>query len=175
MVSNRSTVGKGMYFMFIGAIIELFSFIPLVGWIILLASAAVSLYGLVIAGKGHENFKFALYCTVVNMVIAVINHFISSTILSIAAMILSMMVIYFVCSAAAALLIGLDDKQSEMGTRIWKLYLICTLIMIICDLLIWMLPLIAGTIMVLVGIVGLIATILYLIFLYQAQKVLQAA
>lgn len=167
MSENNRLVGKGLLFLLIGTIIGLFLFI---GGLFFLVGAGVSLYGLVLASKGRRGFQTALYCLGASVIVAAINFFADSCFLGMVETVLTFAVVFFVCINVSGLLRGIDNELADRGGIIWKFYAACAFISVICDLLIWLLPLIAGFFKILVVVAQMVASILYVIFLYHAQK-----
>lgn len=183
IMDSRKTAGKGLFLLFLGQILvivaAILSAVPVLGLILAIAALACSIYGLYVASAAHESYRTAFMAQVALLVLAIISIFIPeglfSTIFSLASDVLSMAVVYLVCSATSALLIGLDSALENRGALIWKLYLGCTLLNIILSLLV-LVPIIkifAAILMVLSFIVLLVASILYMVFLYKSQAVLQ--
>lgn len=76
---------------------------------------------------------------------------------------------------SAALLQGVDDGLVNRAGLIWKMYLVCTVILIVCQILSYIpiINILAAIAAFLTAIVQLVASILYLIFLWSSQKTLQ--
>lgn len=182
MADNFVNAGKGLQLMFWGAIAALVgNFIPLLGGIIVIAAGLVTLYGLYIAMPTHENFRMALYMEIANVIVAILGVIFTEGILggivNIAEAVVSFLIVYYVCTAAAALLTTKGDQaQAGKAKLIVTLNLVCTVISVVCVLVGWipLLNIIAGVAAVIAAIVAIVATILQLIFYYKSSKSLRA-
>lgn len=179
MENTRKTAGKGLYYIFIGQIISLFTVIPLLGIFAALAGSIMTLYGFYTISKATAEYQTAFILTIANLAASMAGNVIGGGILTellkIIGSLLSFAVIYFVCTSTANLLQGIDPNLVNRAGLIWKLCGICTMIMVICGLLIFIpiINLIAGLVTILTAFVQLAASILYLIFLWGSQKALK--
>lgn len=96
--------------------------------------------------------------------------------MSICSGILGLLTVYYVCMAASHLLSAKGDQAcADKGGTVWKLYAVCTLVSIVCAVLV-LVPIIniaAALLLIIVALVMFVAGILYLVFLYQASQSLQ--
>ena len=182
MTDNFVTAGKGLQLMFWGAIAALVgAFIPFLGGIIIIAAGLVSLYGLYIAMPTHENFKMAMYMEIAAVVVSILGAIFSKGILGgimdIASAVVSFLILYYVCTAAAALLTAKGDRvQADKANLIITLNLVCTVVSVVCVLVGWipLVNILAWAVAVISGIVAIVATVLQLIFYYKSSKSLLA-
>ncbi len=182
MTDNFVTAGKGLQLMFWGAIANLGGhFIPFLGRIIIIAAALVSLYGLYIAMSAHENFKMAMYMEIAAVVVSILGAIFAKGILGgimdIAGAVVSFLILYYVCTGAAALLTAKGDRaQADKANLIITLNLVCTVVSVVCILVGWipLINILAWAVAVLSGIVAIVATVLQLIFYYKSSQSLMA-
>lgn len=180
MDSTRAIAGKGLFYVFVGQIVSLFTFIPFLGGFVGLAALVISIYGFYTMAKADNDYNTAFIVTIVNLVITLIHMFAFKSgamnlLVTVANTLLSFLVVYYVCTATAALLQGVDDGLVNRAGLIWKMYLVCTVILIVCQILSYIpiINILAGIAAFLTAIVQLVASILYLIFLWSSQKTLQ--
>lgn len=183
-MGNYQNAGAGLKKMFIaqiGAIIcGVLAVIPVINILAaigILVFMVISLVGLNGAGKDIAGCKTAFMITIINMVVSVLAAFfktgIVGTIISIAGEVLSLLIIYFVCTSVAEALrqIGANDA-ADKGITVWKLNLVCYIILIVVQILVNVpvLAIIAGVVAIITGIVSLVASILYMVFLNKSYK-----
>lgn len=106
---------------------------------------------------------------------------ICGNILSIATDVLSLASLYFVCITTNRLLkeVAAAENLIDRGIVVWKLNLVCTVIVIVCYLL-RMIPgniaaIIAGYLAIFAVIAQIIGTVLYILYLRNAYRALEAA
>ncbi len=94
--------------------------------------------------------------------------------LTIVSTIIDFLVVYLVCNTTAGYLSGRSPELVSRAGLIWRIYLICMIIILACSVLtlIPFINLLAGLIIIITGLVQIVASILYIIFLYQSQKAL---
>lgn len=102
-------------------------------------------------------------------------------ILSIATDVLSLASLYFVCITTNRLLkeVAAAENLIDRGIVVWKLNLVCTVIVIVCQLL-GLIPgdistVIAGFIAIIALVAQIVGMILYLLYLRNAYRALEAA
>lgn len=177
----RQTAGKGLMFLFIAQILVLGSIIPFIGIFVALAALVLSLYAFYTLSSAGEQYKNAFTLTIIVLVISIVKIFAGdgflSAILDIATSVINLIVVFYVCNGTADLLRGIDDGLVNRAGLIWKMYMICTVVMIICEFLVLIpiINIIAGLTAIVILIVQFVASILYLIFLWSSQKVLQSS
>lgn len=184
------SVGKGLYFLFLssilGIIAGLIMIIPLLGVLVGLVLSVVvlvmNLYGLHMMSQSVSDYQPALYCTIIALVVDVVNGFLGSNLLNIVSTILNLVVIYVVCNVTAGLLDGLAgnwdaSEVARQGIEVWKINLGCTVVTVVCTLLLFV-PVInvfSVVVLLVTAVVSLVGSILYLIFLWKSQKILQGS
>ena len=106
---------------------------------------------------------------------------ICSSILSIATDVLSLASLYFVCITTNRLLkeTAAAENLIDRGIVVWKLNVVCTVILLVCYLL-RMIPgniavIIAGYLAIFAVIAQIIGTVLYILYLRNAYRALEAA
>ena len=110
-MTDYTTAGRGLKTMFIGEIVCLFSFIPFVGLIGLI----VTLVGLNTASKAHPGYKTAFTIAIVNIVVSLLCVFLGP--LSILVSILSVVMVYMICTTSAELLVKRAMRSRRPGRR----------------------------------------------------------
>lgn len=178
----RRTAGKGLYFMFLGEIIALLEFLPVVGAVAALAGMILSVYGLYTLSKAEDDYRSAFILMIFNCVLALVSGLIlhDSSLLSILCSLISMginvAVVYLICNTTGWLLKDIDDEVASRGQTIWKIVLLCTLVEIGCVILsvIPLINIVAAAGELIVTLIRAVIGIVYLVFLWQSQKVLRA-
>ena len=106
---------------------------------------------------------------------------ICSNILSIATDVLSLASLYFVCITTNRLLkeVAAAENLIDRGIVVWRLNVVCTVILLVCYLL-RMIPgniavIIAGYLAIFAVIAQIIGTVLYILYLRNAYRALEAA
>ena len=106
---------------------------------------------------------------------------ICSNILSIATDVLSLASLYFVCITTNRLLkeVAAAENLIDRGIMVWKLNVVWAVILLVCYLL-WMIPgniaaIIAGYLAIFAVIAQIIGTVLYILYLRNAYRALEAA
>lgn len=183
-MENLQNAGNGIKMMFIasvGAVIcTVLGYIPGINFLAALAAIGfgiASLVGLYNAGKDISGCRTAFGLTIANMVVSIIKNgvgdVVGSVIITIIGAILSVMTSYYVCTSIAETLEYMDvPVVARNGYTVWKINLACYIILICVVILILIsgsasIALIGG---VAVTILSLIASILYMVFLYQSYQ-----
>ncbi len=175
MYDTYRTAGRGLHLIFLGQIFCLFSFIPLLGAFLSIAGLILHILGLNTAKSAHPSLQNAFMVAIINVVVAVVSIFVAP--LGIVITILSLVEFYYICNGACALLADKGDHyQADNGRRVWKLYMGCMVVTIICTALAFIpiLGLLALVVAVIAAIVLLVAGILFIIFLYKAHQSLMS-
>lgn len=174
---------EGLRLMFIGQILvivgTLLIWVPFVGSLIVIAGTVAGLLGIYKAGADDENYRGALVFQVISLVVGVVNGFLGdgilSSLLGIVSMVLSLLVVYTVCNTTSNLLHSLGNEPlAERGQTVIKLYMACTAVSIVCQVLgiVPILNIIAGLVMVVAAIVQVVGYVMYLLFLNGSSKAL---
>lgn len=174
-MSRYRTIGDGLMLVFVGQIICIFSFLPLLGTILAIVGTIVELVGLHKAGQEEEGYHTAFVLSIVLIVLSFVELIVPF--IGILSSILSMVVLYSVCITTANILDHFDVDTAERGRTVWKICLGCTIVMVVCSvlLLIPLINILAAIAAVVTAIVALIGSILYLMFLYRASDSLRRA
>ena len=185
MYGDYALAGKGLKTLIlseiVGLIATVLSGVALVGSLAGLAGLILGLVGLHTASPTHPYFKNAFFTSVGNIVANFLGTLLGesgffSGILSICSGILGLLTVYYVCMAASHLLSAKGDQAcADKGGTVWKLYAVCTLVSIVCAVLV-LVPIIniaAALLLIIVALVMFVAGILYLVFLSQASQSLQ--
>lgn len=179
---NRELAGKGLYYVFWGVIAceagSLLSLVPIVGGLLSIIGVACTIYGYLTAAKSDTGYMNAVFCAGGMLVVAVIDvltGLLFNSLLSAIIVALSLAAVYFMCQTTGQLLESTHPDLTIRARMLWKLYLVCTVVRVVCLILsaIPLIGLLAGALGWVVSIVGLIASILYMVFLYKAQKALR--
>lgn len=182
--SPEMLAGEGLRYVFWGVIAILVGtvvaiIIPLVGLIVMLVGMGCEVYGYLTAAKSDTGYMNAVFCVAGGIVVSLLNGVagegVFGSLLSILSSILGLAVVYFMCQTTGKLLSPGRPDLAVRADSLWKLYLGCTVVQVICAVLsiIPLIGLLAGVLSVLTGIVQLVAEVLYMIFLYKAQKALR--
>lgn len=170
---DYTAAGRGLNKMFIGEILSILSFIPLVGGILALVGLILTLVGLNEASAAADGYRTAFWTGIVSIVVDVLAVFLSP--LGVVSSILSFVMVYLVCITTADILDETGDPATAAkGRFVWKLYVVCTVIIVVCALLA-LIPgvvVLAALVMIPTVIATLVAGIQYLIFLYRASSFL---
>ncbi len=173
--------GKGLKTVFIGEILCLLGFIPVLGTIAALVGLILTLVGLNTAGRGDSGYQTAFKIAIINLVVGfgggILSMFASGVgqLVNVVSSILGFLLVYFICTTTSCLLESRDGALAARGVTVWKLYAGCTVVLVVCSLvvLIPVLNVIAAAAAVVTAVVQIVAMVLYLIFLYKASDALQ--
>ena len=97
-----SAVGRGLNKIFVGGILSIFSFIPLLGSILALVGLILTLIGLNEASQVEYDYKTAFMLSIAAIVLNVLGLFLPF--MSLIASILNFAVVYCICNTTAAIL-----------------------------------------------------------------------
>ena len=174
---------EGLRLMFIGQIVvivgRLLSWVPLVGPLIVAAGTVAGLLGIYKAGADDENYRSALVFQAVNLVVGVISGFLEGgflySLLSIVSAVLGLLVVYAVCNTTSNLLHSVGNEPlAERGQTVIKLYMACTAVSVVCQVLgiVPILNIIAGLVAAVAALVQVVGYVMYLVFLSGSSKAL---
>lgn len=170
---DYTAAGRGLNKIFVGEILAILSFIPLLGGILALVGLILILVGLNEAAQAAEGYRTAFWLGIASIVAAVLSLFVPGV--GLVGDILSFIIVYLVCTTTANILDeNGDPATAAKGRFVWKLYIVCTIIMVICGVLA-LIPgvvILAGLVLIPTVIASLVAGIQYLIFLYRASTFL---
>lgn len=170
------TVSKALKWIFIAAILSIFSGLGVIGAILGIVAFVLNLLALYGAGKMDSGYHTAFILSIVGIVLSVlslINSAVLNTIISIVSIVVELGILYFVVTTTCKHLEakGAHDVAAK-GVTVWKINLICMIASVVLLLLVLIVPVIAAVLSVIVGIVSLVGSILYLIFLWKSQAAL---
>ena len=173
-MSHYAIAGSGLEKMFCGQILTIFGIIPLIGWIAAIAGMVLFLVGLHEAAGADEGYRAAFYVEIAMLALSVLNLFLG--VLGIFTSALSLVTVYLVCSTTSSLLSAKGVlAAAARGQLVWKIYVVCAVVSIICSiLLIFQLLNVLGLVIAVPNaIASLVGSILYMVFLYQASRSLR--
>ena len=160
------SVSKALKWLFIAAILNIFPIANIVGFVLNL----VALYA---AGKLEKGYNTAFTLSIAGIIVNVISAFagngVFGTLVDIVSLVVSLGVLYFVINTTNGLLN--DNELIAKGEKIWKINLICTVIVVVLSLMAFI-SVLAGILAIVIAIVEIVATILYLIYLYKSSQAL---
>lgn len=149
----------------------------------LLVAGFLALIGLYQCRKDDAGYRTAFMLTIVQLVLDLARTFLPepyNSILSIVVDAVGLAILYYVCITTNRLLqeVGADEKLIDRGVVVWKLNLVCTVIVIVCQLL-GLIPgdistVIAGFVAIIALVAQIVGMILYLLYLRNAYRTLQA-
>lgn len=181
--ARSRAVGKGIYYLFIAELLSFLSLINILGWIVSVASALISIYALYTMMKAEPKYRTPFILTGINVVVALFYSYCVLTemtgtvtmLLQCSVYALNLALVYFICRVTGKLLEGIDASLTERASMVWKIFLFNDLLAIARTLLAdapetifttdWMTLVAVG--------VAIIAGLLYLFFLWESQKILQ--
>lgn len=185
-MTNYSNAGKGLKFMFIAGIGSIIcavaAFIPIINYLAMIAALAlvvINIVGLYIAGKDLAGLRTAFIITILQLIVSLFETIFQNslgTLFSLADEVLSLLVVYFVCSAVGeALEYSGYSNVARTGRMVWWINLACFLVTIAIKVLamIPILNILAVIASYLILIVSLVGGILYLVFLYESFQALE--
>ena len=178
MDSKRQIAAKGLFYIFLGTLISAVgSVIPVVGSTIAAIGGVLSFYGIFLASKAHNNYKSALYATILGILVNIMLQFFNygwiQSALRILHAILSLSVIYFICMASAELLCEVNIRFVLWANRVWVMNLFCAILTAICLMIVILVPLLATLLTGLAIAISVISAVIYVFFLYLSYHALQ--
>lgn len=185
-MSHYPNASEGLKLLFYAQILiivgTLLSLVPIVGSLIVLAGGILDLVGLNRAGQDDEGYRTAFTLVIVSIVVDVLSGFAGSkgflflaTPLSIASILVSLGIIYFVCITTSNLLHSVGEEAlSQRGITVWKINLLCTALSVVLVLLmvIPVLNILAAIGEIAVTIAEIVGYVLYMMFLSGSYKAL---
>ena len=183
---NAASGLKNMFLAEIGAIIcsviAVIPFLEFIGIIGSLVFLVISLIGLNSAGQDIEGCRSAFTLTIVQLIVSAVSGFFGSgflgAILAIVNDILALLIVRAVFLSVADVMDSLGHHETAgKGRTVWQINLVCYVIAIIFSV-IAIIPLLGIVLAafggLITGILSLIASILYMIFLSKSYKALEA-
>jgi hypothetical protein len=185
-MESYSNTGSGLKKMFIAeigaivcAVLLVIPVIRVIGGIGAIVFTIISILGLYGAGKDIEGCKKAFVLTIANLVVVVLVNSslgdvaVIGTLLTIAADVLDFLIVYLVCTSVGEVLKnrGHEDIAGK-GELVWKINLVCYAVGIVAVILekIPVIYILVVVLSVIIAIAGLVAGILYMIFLYKSYN-----
>ena len=181
--AHDRAVGRGLYYLFMAEVLSFLSLIDILGWVVSLASAMISVYALFTMMKAEPKYRTAFYLTGISVAVAVAYSYSILTaapatvtlLLQCGIYLVNLMTVYFICTVTGTLVEKMDASLKERSVTVWKLFLFSDLLSIARALLAnapetiftseWMDIVAVCT--------AIAAGMLYLIFIWQSQKILQ--
>ena len=149
-------------------------FVPLLGGLLAFVGGILEIWGLFKAGADDEGYRGALLFAVIAVVAGVVGDWVPEdaaflqALMTIVNSVLTFLVVNAVCQTTGNLLhsMGKDDL-AERGNTVSRLYLICTVITVVCTLVgaIPIINILAGLARIVGAIITLVGYVLYLGFL----------
>lgn len=190
MDENRNA-GQGLFFLFSGELISLIGAVTLllpvavVGGIWQfgagIAGSLLVLYGLFVISKIQSGYRKAFRLTLAGIFLQFLTiglqmESAAYLLISFAVIVLNTMCIYHICLTTSGLLAPYDSVLAQRGDLIRKLAVGCTAATLASTCLA-MVPIISILVTValpVIGIAQIVQSVLYLMFLWKSQKVLQS-
>ena len=174
MSEQYTLAGQGLKKVFIGQILCIFALIPIVGAILAVIGYVFHMLGLNTASKTHPGFKTAFTVAIASLVVAILSIFLPF--LSVVTTILGLVECYYICTTSSEMLSSKGDATlAATGLSVWKMYMICIIVVVVCTILAFVpiLGILAAIVLVIASIVLIVAGIRNIIFIYKAQESLQ--
>ncbi len=180
---SSPSVGRGLYYLFIAEVLSFLSLINILGWVVSLASAMISIYALYVMMKAEPRYRRAFYCTGASVAAAVLYSYsllsglpaVVSTLLQCSIYLTNLLMVLFICKTTGELVKPTSPSLAERSEMVWKLFIFSDLLSMARTLLadapetIFTAPWMA---IASVG-VAIAAGLLYLSFIWESQKLLQ--
>ena len=157
----------------------------------LLVAGFLALVGLYQCRKDDPGYNTAFMLVLASFVINLLSNLLQAyyfnapaiivTLISVVSDVLTLASLYFVCITTNRLLqtIGTDARTIDRGVLVWRLNVICTAILIVCELLQALssdiATVFAGFLAIFALIAQLVGSILYILYLRDAYRALQSA
>ena len=158
----------------------------------LLVAGFLALVGLYQCRKDDPGYNTAFMLVLAAFVINLLSNLLQAyfnapaiivivTLISVVSDVLTLASLYFVCITTNRLLqtIGTDARTIDRGVLVWRLNVICTAILIVCELLQVLssdiATVFAGFLAIFALIAQLVGSILYILYLRDAYRALQSA
>lgn len=156
----------------------------------LLVAGFLALVGLYQCRKDDPGYNTAFMLVLASFVINLLSNLLQAysnapaiivTLISVVSDVLTLASLYYVCITTNRLLqtIGTDTRTIDRGVLVWRLNVICTAILIVCELLQALssdiATVFAGFLAIFALIAQLVGSILYILYLRDAYRALQSA
>lgn len=157
----------------------LLSVVVVLASLLVIAAGILEIWGLYKAGADDEGYRGALIFAVISVVLGVVVNLITKdgsilrSLASLVQTVLNFLVVNAVCQTTSNLLHSMGkDYLAERGNTVSRLYLICTVITVVCTLVgaIPIINVLAGLAGIVGGIITIVGYVLYLGFLNSGSK-----
>lgn len=197
MQANHIIAGKALKLMFIGALVALIAtalgMIPVisaVSGIVALVGGVISLIGLIQAGPAHKLYGRAILMLILSVVLSLVSGGLmvaailagSGAMMALAIVVLlgisifGLLQIYFICSATSTLLREAGNETSAAkGDTVWKINAVCYIATGVLSVVSLVAPTTAGILGIITGIVSIVGSVIYVIFLKEGTETLSAS
>lgn len=181
-MGTNQTVGKGLYYLALAQILGLLAVIPLVGPFVALAGEVIQILGIYVLSRRDIGYRMAFVGTILALVMDLLTLFVEEetglySLLRMVSAVANFLVVYNICTNTSRILRGIDPVLAEKALRIIRIYTVGTVVIVLSMMVVWIpvLNVLAAVAMVIAAIAMLVSGIMYMIFLWNSQKVLQAA
>jgi hypothetical protein len=142
LTQNRA-LGRGLYYLFLAEVLWLFSTLTLLGSILALVSAGVSIYALYTMSRNDTRYTTPFLLTFFHVLVTAAQSYaavsgIEGTIvdlLPIVTQILKIIIVYMICKFTRDAIGRMDATLAERGAMAWKLYTVSYMFVIARELL----------------------------------------
>ena len=171
----------GLKLMFTGEILTIVGVVLtviLIGPILMLIGGIMSLVGLYRARQDDEGYNTAFILSIVNIVLDFAGVFfegIGASLISIISSIISLAIMYYVCTTTSNLLHSVGEETvAARGRTVWNINIVCTIVSVLLSILAYvpLLSVLTTIGAVIIVIAELVGYILYLMFLRGSYKAL---
>lgn len=197
MQANHIIAGKALKLMFIGALLGLIATamglipgISALSGIVTLVGGVLCLVGLIQAGPAHKLYGRAILMLVLGIACTVISTFVIAggtiggsvgvilfgAVLMMGVSVFGLLQVYCICKATSTLLREAGNETSAAkGDTAFKINALCYIIVIVLTVVSLFAPTVAGILTIANGILGIVGSILYVIFLKDGTDTLTAS
>lgn len=197
MQASHIIAGKALKLMFIGALLALIGtvlglipVISVISGIVTLVGGVVSLIGLIQAGPAHKLYSRAILMLILGIVCAVVSTFVIAggtlggsvaiillgAVLMMGVSVFGLLQVCFICNATSTLLREAgNDASAAKGDTVWKINAICYAAVIVLTVVTLFAPAVAGVGGIINGIVSIVGSVIYVIFLKEGTETLSAS
>lgn len=185
MYEDNLLAGKGLKLLYISQVLNVISAIlgeGVLPGLVSLVALILAWVGLSTAAPTHPYFRTALQVNIALVVLDVVSIVLTglqlavpAVLLLIAEMVLNVLSVYLVCTAAGQLLtVNGYVPLAAKGVTVWKLYLACSVAVVVFMVLslVPFLLFVAGVLVLGTTVAMLVDIVLYMIFLYHASNAL---
>lgn len=183
MYGSYPNAAKGLKLLFVAQILVLIGVpltLVLIGPLFMIVGFVLEPVALFRASSDDPGYRTALYASVANLVLGVIVSWLldSGSFLYSAAnllsTLLSLLIVYLVCTTSCRLLAGLDSAVAARGGTVVKIYVLCTAVNLVCSVLalIPLVNVVASLLSLVANIAQIVGYVMYLTFLYSGSRAL---